>query len=219
MTCGPHSSVQGVHTSRLVDAPPQPWRNGGGLTHSLLAWPPGAAGGDWLLRVSVAHIEQDGPFSRFADVARAFAVLRGAGVRLQLPAPPAAPIALRPGDAPLHFDGASAPGCSLLGGPTQDLNLMAHHRAGRPRMANASPGSVLAAATPSATLRWRGLYSTGPQRLYIDGQALDLAADTLAWSDTNPSATWQLDLATTRPSGPTTPHPAPAWWLCLEGPA
>ncbi len=197
-----------VHTSRLADAPPQPWRNGGGITHSLLAWPPGAADGDWLLRVSVARITQDGPFSRFDGVARAFTVLRGAGVRLQLAA---VPIDLRAGDAPLHFDGASAPGCSLLDGPSQDLNLMARHSAGRVHMACAGPGSRLAGGAPTGKLRWRGLYSTGPQRLWLDADPLDLAADTLAWSDTDPAASWQLD--------PATPHPAPAWWLSLESPA
>lgn len=205
-----NGGVRAVHTCRLADTAPQPWRNGGGISHSLLAWPPGAADSAWLLRVSVATIAQHGPFSRFDGVARAFAVLHGAGVRLQLATPPAAPLELRPGDAPLHFDGASAPGCSLLGGPTQDLNLMAQHSAGRLRMACASPGSVLAAATATGTLRWRGLYSTGPQRLYVAGQALDLGADTLAWSDTNPGATWQL--------GQPTAHPAPTWWLSLESP-
>ena len=193
-----------VHTSRLADAPPQAWRNGGGVTHSLLAWPPGAADGDWLLRVSVAHIHQDGPFSRFDGVARAFTVLRGAGVCLHFAA---ASTVLRAGDEPLHFDGASAPGCNLLDGPTVDLNLMVRHNAGRAHMAKASPGSTLAGSAPTGTLRWRGLYSTGPQRLLIDGRPLDLEADTLAWSGSEPTARWQLDHAAH--------HPAPAWWLCL----
>lgn len=195
-------AVAALQTSHLADAPPQPWRNGGGITHSLLAWPLGTADGDWLLRISVAHIHQDGPFSRFDGVARAFAVLRGAGVRLQLAA---APIELRAGDAPLHFDGASAPGCSLLDGPTQDLNLMARHSAGRVRMACAGPGNTL-----TGHMRWRGLYSTGPQRLWVNGDPLDLSADTLAWSDSDLDASWQL--------GQPNPHPAPAWWLSLESP-
>ena len=46
----------------LAATPPQPWRNGGGVTRELLAWP---AGGGWQVRVSVAEIEADGPFSPF----------------------------------------------------------------------------------------------------------------------------------------------------------
>ena len=65
----------------LADTPPVPWRNGGGLTRELLAWPDG---GDWAVRVSVAEIEADGPFSTFPGVERWFAVLEGGGVALTI---------------------------------------------------------------------------------------------------------------------------------------
>mgnify|MGYP000415291841 CR=1 FL=1 len=39
---------------------PQPWRNGGGFTRELLAWP---SADDWQLRISVAEIARDGAFS------------------------------------------------------------------------------------------------------------------------------------------------------------
>ena len=42
---------------QLSAVPPQPWRNGGGSTRELLAWP---AAADWKLRVSLATIAQDG---------------------------------------------------------------------------------------------------------------------------------------------------------------
>ena len=51
------------------------WRNGGGRTRELLAWPDAA---DWKVRVSVADVESDGPFSAFPGVQRWFAVLEGA---------------------------------------------------------------------------------------------------------------------------------------------
>ena len=63
---------------------PQSWKNGGGLTRELLAWP---ARDGWALRISVADIRADGPFSAFAGVDRWFAVLEGNGVRLVLPGP------------------------------------------------------------------------------------------------------------------------------------
>ena len=96
----------------------QPWRNGGGITRELLTWP-GAA--DWQLRLSVAEVLQDGPFSAFPGVTRWFAVLEGQGVELRWPQRVQA---LRDGDAACAFDGAAAPDCRLIDGPTRDLNLM-----------------------------------------------------------------------------------------------
>ena len=101
------------------DISPQAWRNGGGQTRELLAWPDTA---NWQVRISRADIASDGPFSAFAGVSRWFAVLRGAGVALAFTD---GTREVRLGDTPLQFDGASAPGCRLLEGATQDLNLMA----------------------------------------------------------------------------------------------
>lgn len=108
-------------TTRLVhlaDTPPRRWRNGGGVTRELLAWP--RADG-WRVRVSVADVDADGPFSAFPGVQRWFAVLDGAGVELDVDGRRQR---LRRGDAPLAFDGAVAVHCRLLDGPTRDLNLM-----------------------------------------------------------------------------------------------
>lgn len=97
---------------------PQPWRNGGGMTRELLAWPDAAP---WRARISVADIDVDGAFSSFPGVERWFAVIEGGGVELDFGD---ASQRLTQGDAPLRFDGASAPMCRLLDGPTRDLNLM-----------------------------------------------------------------------------------------------
>ena len=111
-----------VQRVRLRDAPPQPWRNGGGVTRELLAWAPGGDGrqGDaaasWTLRVSVADIAQDGPFSAFAGVDRCFAVLEGAGVVLTLNG---SEHRLTPGDPPVHFDGALARVAAWWTGPRE----------------------------------------------------------------------------------------------------
>ena len=45
---------------RRIDAnavAPQPWRNGGGRTRELLAWPDAQA---WSVRISLAEIEAEG---------------------------------------------------------------------------------------------------------------------------------------------------------------
>jgi environmental stress-induced protein Ves len=83
----------------LAATPPQPWRNGGGVTRELLAWP---AGGQWQVRVSVAEIETDGPFSPFPGIERWFAVLEGGGVLLTIAG---AEHRCRAGDPPLSFSG------------------------------------------------------------------------------------------------------------------
>ena len=78
---GGHYQIEGVFRHELavvalMSAAPQPWRNGGGVTRELLA----GRTEDWSVRLSVADIERDGPFSAFAGVDRWFAVLSGAGV-------------------------------------------------------------------------------------------------------------------------------------------
>lgn len=110
---------------RLDSVAPTPWHNGGGVTRELLAWPQAA---DWRVRISVAEITQDGPFSPFDGVQRWFAVLAGAGVRLQIGDMTHALTATSP---PFGFDGALAPQCELVAGPTLDFNLMLKGCAGR----------------------------------------------------------------------------------------
>ncbi|HEU6455884.1 MAG TPA: HutD family protein, partial [Roseateles sp.] len=45
-----------------ADVQPQAWKNQGGTTRELLAWPHAH---DWALRVSVARVDRNGPFSAF----------------------------------------------------------------------------------------------------------------------------------------------------------
>ena len=101
------------------DVVPQAWRNGGGQTRELLPWP---SQGSWRLRISRADIAVDGPFSAFPGVTRWFTVVQGAGVALTLNG---VRQELHCDGEALRFDGALAPDCRLLNGPTQDLNLMA----------------------------------------------------------------------------------------------
>lgn len=144
----------------IIDAdalPPMPWKNGGGVTRELLRWP---MSGDWRLRLSVADIDLDGPFSAFPGVTRWFVVLDGAGVRLNCAG---LERVLRPGDAPLRFDGAAAPDCRLLAGPTRDLNLMLRGMQGELRAAQ--PGE---AAPVWARL---GFFASAARRLHWPANA------------------------------------------------
>ncbi len=107
---------------RLSEVSATPWKNGGGVTRELLAWP---SVSDWAIRVSVADIEHEGPFSAFPGVERYFAVLEGEGVELEGVG------AVRVGDSPVKFEGDSARKCRLLNGPTRDLNVMIRRERGR----------------------------------------------------------------------------------------
>ncbi|MDP2368002.1 HutD family protein [Rhodoferax sp.] len=116
---------------------PQAWRNGGGQTRELLAWPSAEA---WTLRISLADIRADGPFSSFAGVQRWFAVVQGAGVQLKFTD---ATYRIGLADEPLCFDGVLTPGCALLGGATRDLNLMLRGAPGHMRRLHGALGCEL----------------------------------------------------------------------------
>ena len=106
---------------RVADIAPAPWRNGGGVTRELLAWPDRH---DWLLRVSVADIHASGPFSAYPGVDRWFAVLEGGAVCLETAG--AEPRELTAAQLALHaFSGDALTHCTALGSTTRDFNLMA----------------------------------------------------------------------------------------------
>ncbi|MDK2123190.1 HutD/Ves family protein [Parachitinimonas caeni] len=144
---------------------PQPWRNGGGITRELLAWPQSP---DWTLRISVADVEADGPFSRFEGIQRWFAILQGEGVRLF-------ERDVHAGDTLLAFDGALAPDCTLLAGKVRDFNLM--HRRQQGRMAVVEAGQPV-----QASADWFGLFTAEGGCLHAGTNQLHLPAMSLAWT-------------------------------------
>ena len=161
----------------LADIPPTPWKNGGGTTRELLAWPTPQ---DWTLRLSVAQVDADGSFSRFDGITRWFAVLSGAGVRLRLPEA-GQTHSLDASSSPLAFDGALAVDCMLIDGPTQDFNLMAR-TASHPRtsMQRVKGHADWGGTTPTLLAVWA---HTAPATLQLgDHPSLCIAAGTLAWT-------------------------------------
>jgi len=176
---------------RVADVPPQPWRNGGGLTRELLAWP---AGGDWRVRVSVADIAADGPFSSYPGVDRWFVVLDGAGVELTIDG---RAHRLQRHDGPLHFAGAAATTCRLLDGPTRDLNLML--RDARGAMAPVVDGEPW---EPHASRCALFAARAGHCRSETATQAVPAGA--LLWFERAPASLTFL---------PDEPGRVPGWWL------
>ena len=114
-------SATSITVIRGADLVASPWKNGGGVTREVAAFPEGASMDAFAWRVSIADVAQAGPFSRFAGVDRTLVLLDGAGMILD------------EGDrthtlkAPLdiaRFAGESAIDASLVDGATRDFNLM-----------------------------------------------------------------------------------------------
>ena len=200
----------------LVDvagAAPMPWKNGGGVTRELLKLPADAGADDWTLRISVADIDADGPFSPFPGIARWFAVLSGAGVRLRWPA---RALHLHAGEAPLHFDGGDAPDCTLFDGPTRDLNVMAR---------SSKAGALVEVASWDDRERWAssvhamGFFALQPLRLLGPQDApVNMPALSLCWHEPTfgPPRPWGILPA--RDNGDGQEHTAglPGYWISLQ---
>lgn len=158
------------HLVPLDATPPQPWRNGGGVTRELLAWPSSA---DWQVRISVADIAAAGPFSRFPGIERWFAVLEGAGVVLRVGG---GAQVLAAGTAPIHFSGEAPVDCALVDGTTRDFNLMA--APGRARLRRVA-GELAFRAEGEALL---AVYAHGrPATVQALESALEVPRRHLAW--------------------------------------
>lgn len=170
----------------LKNALPSPWRNGGGVTRELFAWPDSQ---DWLWRMSVAEVESSGPFSHFDGVQRWFAVLAGAGVRLCVAGQTHE---LTSRSAPLCFDGAIPVNCQLLDGATQDFNLMLRSDKASAQMERVSGQRSLDTDTPIMVAVYAS--STGAS-VYIGQELLTLAAHSLAWRLLPPNTAARIESA------------------------
>ncbi|MDN7932109.1 HutD/Ves family protein [Burkholderia metallica] len=114
---------------RAADLVASPWKNGGGVTREIGAYPPGAALDAFAWRVSVADVGMPGPFSRFDGIDRTLVLLSGAGMTLAEGGG-----AKHVLDAPLaraDFAGETAIDATLHDGATRDFNLMTRRSAAR----------------------------------------------------------------------------------------
>jgi len=109
---------------RAVDYRRQRWKNGGGWTTELAAWPPAAgdAGSAFDWRISVAEVESDGAFSTFAHCDRYIALLEGFGMELTFDAAP--PLRLERRLQFERFAGEWQTQGKLISGPVRDFNVI-----------------------------------------------------------------------------------------------
>ncbi|MEO6363235.1 MAG: HutD family protein [Caldimonas sp.] len=153
---------------------PQPWKNGGGVSRDLLSWPTDAA---WRVRVGLAEIDTDGPFSDYSGVERWFTIAAGAGVELSIDGTPHRVAA---GAEPLRFDGGAVTTCRRLGGHTTALNLLLLGTTGSMRRLTA--GSEWRPRSTSC-----GLLSADPGTCRFADDAVAMARHALLWFGEAPS--------------------------------
>lgn len=96
------------------------WKNGGGWTTQLAAFPQEGEPFDW--RVSIAEIESDGTFSAFPGCDRHIALLEGIGMELRFDGAETQRLDQRLRFVP--FAGEVPAFGKLLAGPVRDFNVM-----------------------------------------------------------------------------------------------
>lgn len=150
----------------------EPWANGAGTTTVVLREPDTA---HWNVRVSVARVEHDGPFSELPGTRRTLVPLD-------------APMTLRLADgrelhAPrfgtLRFAGSPASAGILPDGATRDFNLMLRGDARGDVLARTLVDAMLLApepagepgAGPGQALRWLVYLDSGRATLRVEGGA------------------------------------------------
>ncbi|MBM3534565.1 MAG: HutD family protein [Alphaproteobacteria bacterium] len=147
-----------------------PWRNGGGMTAEIAIEPEGAAvDSKFLWRISLARIDRGGPFSPFDGYDRTIALVSGAGMVLNFRERGSARI-----DKPLQllaFSGEWAPGCALVEGPTEDLNVMTDRARVRHQVQLIEPSTAGRTAKVAPTL---AIFAPAGGRATIDGETVQI---------------------------------------------
>ncbi|HEX7391269.1 MAG TPA: HutD family protein [Acidiphilium sp.] len=156
-----------------------PWKNRGGTTFEVAAFPVGSGLDriDW--RISMALVETNGPFSVFPGIDRTLAVLAGDGIALSIAGDP--PVILTRTSAPHSFAADAPTEGRLTGGAITDLNVMTRrgrftHRLTRLHLDNPSDIPLRAGVTV--------LVATAPGLRIESGRgAVDLDAEDSAIFD------------------------------------
>ncbi|WP_411102832.1 HutD family protein [Streptomyces sp. cmx-4-9] len=137
-----------VRVLRAADRPAEAWRNGGGLTRQIAAWPEDAGTDAFAWRVSLADVAADGPFSSFPGIDRTLTLVEGAGMDLTV-----AGVHRRIAEryAPQDFAGDEPTDCRLLHGPVRNVNVMYRRDRVRAEVAVVR-GRLTLTAAPGETL-------------------------------------------------------------------
>lgn len=154
---------------RAADRIATPWKNGGGVTREVAAFPPGADLDAFEWRISLAQIAADGPFSTFPGVDRVLTVIQGEGLLLTVDD---RMLALDAASPPLAFPGEAQVTARLTDGAISDLNVMVRRGALRARTRRLT---VAGASDVAAKARVTLVLPLDPLRVLRPGGAVDLS--------------------------------------------
>lgn len=171
---------------RAADHKRMPWKNGGGETVEIAFFPEGAGLSQVDWRVSMARVDDDGPFSNFPGIDRTLSILEGAGIVLHVEGRASRRLVIESEPHPFPADVATSAG--LIAGPVVDFNVMSRrgkvehevrrHQgrtsapSGLVRLAFCTRGTVaVSAAASSETL---GRYDAA---LFPENEAAELVPD------------------------------------------
>ena len=170
--------------------PATPWKNGGGTTREVASWPQGAGLDSFGWRVSIPTIAAAGPFSVFAGVDRSITLLEGDGVRLftydgriehRLDVPL----------QPFAFSGDEPIDCTLLGGASNDFNVMTRRGQWRADVRVLDRATAIEAAPHGVLLALRGAWRLDDEAC-SEGEGLQWSDATRAWHATPEGADARL---------------------------
>ncbi|PVE24916.1 hypothetical protein DC522_08325 [Microvirga sp. KLBC 81] len=98
-----------------------PWKNGGGTTAEVAAFPEGSSFENFSWRISMADVASDGPFSVFPGIDRTLILVEGGDLELEVEGI----VYTLDGTSPkLSFSGDDMTCGRLSSGPIRDLNVM-----------------------------------------------------------------------------------------------
>lgn len=156
------------------------WKNGGGITHEILRQPETAS--DWQWRISIAEIQQDGPFSVFPGCDRALTLLSGAGMTLHFA--DRVDVMNTVYDT-LRFNGEETVEAVLSDGPTTDFNAIWQRNAVTITLERrAMIGSLWCIAEPGVS--WFVFFLSGQGRIKSDPDSPLLESGDGLWLQPKP---------------------------------
>ena len=179
-----------------------PWKNGGGETIEIAAFPEGAGLEDFAWRVSMAKVATSGPFSIFLGIDRTLSVLSGEAIQLTFGE--RATVPLDRTSAPYSFAADLAVSGEASGMGITDLNVMsrrgvARHHVSRMRIEGTRDitqlGSCLLVFSPEAAVS----ICAGAEGLALaKGDAAQIAGcdGTISIETTQPAEIFLIDLWT-----------------------
>lgn len=173
----------------------QPWKNGGGMTTEIAAYPAGAGFEAMEWRASMARVEAAGPFSSFPGIDRSLGLLEGAGIVLEVAG--RGEIALAPGEHPAVFPGDVPVSARLPAGAILDLNIMTRRTLWRHHLSRVAveAGAFELHRRGDVTLALvRGASGAADGQSFDDGDALLLDEADARLTLSRPCVLWIADL-------------------------